>query len=281
MLSADTGRVPVLQSVLEAYRFLGASWARFLPACVLVAASTGFVQASQATPAGFLLSFCVSLLVSCMFTAAVLRFAVRGEFTGPAGLAFGADELRLLGVSLGLIAVFLPPAVIAAIVIGTVFLGRILSDPAAAERLAGDPEALRAAIQEQLGPSGAMALLAVVLLFFAVFLFIAARLVMVNAATIGERRMVIFQTWRWTAGNVGRVLSAMLLTFIPVILVTSLLADLLRLAVFPGGLVSASSLQLFVYGFLIGLPGALGNLPVLGLSAFLYKGLRPPDFVPR
>jgi hypothetical protein len=281
-MAADKGAVPVVESVREGYRFAAGNWTRFLPACALVALTTGFVQVSQMSAGPMvMLAAAVSVLGSCIFSAAVLRKAVRDEFSGPGGLGFGGDELRLIGVSLGLMAVFVPPIVIVSIILAVAFLGPVFSDPAEAERLANDPEALRAAIQESLGPTGSLVFLAVMTMLLAVFILVAVRLVLINAATIGERKMVMFQTWGWSSGNVGRILLAMVLTYLPVLIAIGFISGAVARILLPDGLLSADPGKLFIYGGLTGFVGSLGNLPAMGLMGYLYKGLRPPGFVPR
>jgi hypothetical protein len=146
--------------------------------------------------------------------------------------------------------------------------GRLLAagvDPATTEI---PPEMLERALNETLvSPAGSLSALAL----FAILVFVSARLLMVNAATIGERRIVFLQTWSWSKGNVTRVIAALFLTALPV-------AALQLLFLFsgfqPGNL--AGAIAVSYVGSLLGL---IAGIPVTALGANLYKGLRPPNFV--
>ena len=58
----------------------------------------------------------VSALAGVFFSAVVLRYAVRNEFSGLAGLGFGVDETRLIGVLAALTLLFVPLVFVAGIV---------------------------------------------------------------------------------------------------------------------------------------------------------------------
>jgi hypothetical protein len=142
------------------------------------------------------------------------------------------------------------------------------------EALAADPAALERAVAEALSTPAGMVIQIVGLVFIVILIIVSARLVMVNAATIGERRIVFFQTWSWSKGNVFRIVAATILTALPTALFNMVLGSILNSGsgAQPGlttAIVVDSALSLIV---------TLGSIPSIALGAQLYKGLRPPGF---
>jgi hypothetical protein len=272
MADKRSGTIPVLQVVREAYAFAGSNWRQLAPAAVAAGVLTALGQGLLFTPAGFLPGTLVIAIASAAFGAAVLRLAVRNEFSGLFGLQTGADELRLLGVMAALVLVFAPPVGILLLLAGVFILGRLGLTEAEAQELSQNPEALAQRIVEALGPQGVLALEVGLFAVVALFLWIGARLQMVNAATIGERRMVVFQTWSWSRGETWRIIGALIIVSAPVLLV-GLVAEPI-LSSLPGS-------ALVVGSAVAGALSALASLPAIALGAILYRGLRPPDFQPR
>ena len=293
MTDSTAGKVPVLACVREAWQFLLTNWRLFLPAAAIVAvvSQVGPTLALMSPPApgiqqsvmqkmlGDFLAYTPAMIASLLYSAAILRKAVRDEFVGRIGLTFGADEVRLLGVAAAMACLFIPLVSLVVIVLSITVFSKIATSDAALEALLADQEALNNAIIAAVGEDGAAALSLFIMIMFAVFIVLAARLYMVNAATIGERRIVMFQTWSWSSRNVLRLLGAMILTVLPVMLIdsvvdtfgVSLLMSLPEGAqgVFPVLLVRA----------LVTFVGAMTTIPVVALGAIFYKGLRPPGFV--
>jgi hypothetical protein len=233
------------------------------------------------TPAALISDLIASLPVSLamiLFTAAVLRKAVRNEFSGPAGLSFGRDEINLLSVYGCLLAIFALPVGFVAWVLDTFVFARIASSPEELSAILADTEKFNNALDGVLGQGG---LLALNVLIFAVAVFgIVAwiRFAMVNAATVGERRIVFLQTWNWSKGNVLRVLAALLMTNLPAMLAAVILGEIL-FAIVTGGAAAPSAPMAMVGAALIGFVSAVLSIPSIALGAELYKGLRPPAFV--
>ncbi len=98
---------------------------------------------------------------------------------------------------------------------------------------------------------------------------------MVNAATIGERRIVFFQTWGWSRGNVFRVVAAIILIALPAALLNMILGSILNSA----GNAQPAFMTAIIVDSALSLIAALVSIPSIALGAQLYKGLRPPDFV--
>jgi Ca2+/Na+ antiporter len=285
MTEPQAGKVPVLDCVKDAWRFTFAEALGFFPAALVLAASAVVSFLLQpAMESGGLLAMAMNLAVGvaagAIFTAAVLRKAVRGEMVQPSGLALGADEFRLMGVSAALMLMFMPIFALVFVVLWFVVLGRLAQSPGELEGLLTNTDALAERIAEALGPSGQLAFSLFVFLVVGIILVVAARLFVANAATIGERRMVILQVWGWTKGNVLRVIGALLLTMAPAVLAASVLMSVIEgvlrlVAPNPSFVVAVFAMALS--GFI----GGIANIPSMALGGVLYRGLRPADFQPK
>lgn len=293
MTDSTAGKVPVLACVREAWQFLLANWRLFLPAAAIVAVvsqvgptltllsppAPGVQQSVMQKMLGDFLAYTPAMIVSLLYSAAILRKAVRDEFVGRVGLTFGADEVRLLGVAAAMACLFVPLVSLVVIVLSITVFSKIATSQAALEALLADPEAMNDAIIAAVGEDGAAALSLFIMIMFVIFIVLAARLYMVNAATIGERRIVMFQTWSWSSRNVLRVLAAMILTVLPVMLIDSVVDSIgvSLLLSLPEG--AQGVLPILLVRALVMFVGAMTTIPVVVLGAIFYKGLRPPGFV--
>jgi len=295
MTDSTAGKVPVLACVREAWQFLLANWRLFLPAAAIVAVvsqvgptlalltppAPGIQQSVMQKMLGDFLAYTPAMIASLLYSAAILRKAVRNEFIGRVGLTLGADEVRLLGVAAAMACLFVPLVSLVVIVLSITVFSKIATSDAALEALLADPEAMNDAIIAAVGENGAMALSLFIMIMFVVIIVLAARLYMVNAATIGERRIVMFQTWSWSSRNVLRVLAAMILTILPVMLIDSVVdtVGVSLLLSLPEG--ARGVVPILLIRALVTFVGAMTTIPVVALGAIFYKGLRPPGFVPK
>ncbi len=280
MTDVVAGKVPVLKCFEDSWRFFFAHWRLLVPAAAAPALASGMAPLlGGGATLGGLIGTLVSMAGSVFFTAAVLRKAVRDEFIAPTGLAFAADEMRLFGVLGCMLAIFVPAILLVSVVLWVFVLSRVAATPEALEQMMADPEAFTEAVIAALGSGGALALDLFILILFALAIVLLVRLSMINAATIGEQRVVVFQTWSWSRGNVLRMMAAMILTGLPVMLVNVFLAEFLLSVVTPASGAPASPLAVGLGAALLGFLGALLSIPMIALGAIFYKGLRPPDFV--
>lgn len=290
MADANAGKIPVLECVRASWSFLARHWQRFVPAAVIVAiaAQVGLIvvylggppQEARSALQAAITNLTVqipAILAGLLFTAAVLRKAVRDEFIGRTGLAAGADEIRLLGVVLSLSLMFIPIVVLASFILSATLLSKLT--PEQAKALMDGAENSDQILIQALGEGGATMFVLLVLFAVAVCFVIFVRLLMVNAATIGERRIVIFQVWGWSRGNVLRMVGAFLLTWLPVLMFTALIGNVMFLIL--GSMPEGG--RNFVVLVLVNAVGTfaatLASIPVTALGAVLYKGLRPQGFV--
>lgn len=275
MADASAGKVPVVACARQAWKFLATHWRLLLPAAAICAvlSQIGAAATLLTSPAGqaqvSLVTFIPAIIAGLMFGAAVLRKAVRDEFVAPVGLTLGGDEGRLFGLGLAITLIMLPIVFLLAMLVLGPIMGRIANTPEAMEALAQDPEALAKALTEAIGPGGVAALEIGGLILYCLALGLVAFL---QAATIGEKRIVLFQALRWTGGNFFRVVGAIMLTIAPTIMLTMLV-----------GLIATplivDVLTYLVVTTVVAFIGNMVTVPVAALGAVLYKGLRPADFV--
>ncbi len=286
------GKLPIITCARDAWLFLRDHWRMFLPAAAAMAlvSQIGFALAvmagggagDQSALGGSLGNLAIALpalLASLMFAAAVLRKVVRGEFTGPMGLGFGADELRLLAVVAAFGCMIIPLGTLVFIIVSTTFLSRLAATPEELTAILNDPEALNEALAQALGPGGTAAFLLLVMLVFAAAIYLFTRLFMVNAATIGERRVVMFQSWRWSRGNVLRMLGAIMLTWLPAYVIDSVVVEVGVAILRPITTDGNAGLVLIAFNAVATFVAAMVGIPSIVLGAIFYKGLRPADFV--
>src|SRR5262249_1047411 len=135
------------------------------------------------SPGEFYLALLIANTAGVFLTAAILRKAVRDEFLGPIGLAFGQDEARLLGVLGSTVLLLLPVAIVGAIIYTIVLIGSMHLTPEQMEAMSQDPVAMQKAIEDTQNSSAGGTLQILAILGGVLLFVIIARLWMINAAT--------------------------------------------------------------------------------------------------
>jgi hypothetical protein len=286
------GKLPIITCVRDAWLFLRDNLRMFVPAAAamalvsqvgfLLAAISGGGAGAQSAFGGSLGNLAVAMpavLGSLVFAAAVLRKAVRNEFTGPLGLSFGADELRLLAIVAAYACMIIPLATLVFMIVTATVLSRLAATPDDLAVLLEDPQALNAALTQALGPGGTAAFLLLIMLVFAGAIYLFTRLFMVNAATIGERRIVMFQSWSWSRGNILRMFAAIMLTWLPAYVIDSLVVEIGVAILHPITAEGHAGFLLIAFNAAVTFVAAIVGIPSIVLGAILYRGLRPVDFV--
>jgi hypothetical protein len=286
------GKLPIITCVRDAWLFLRDNLRIFVPAAAamalvsqvgfLLAAFSGDGAGAQSAFGGSLGNLAVAMpavLGSLVFAAAVLRKAVRNEFTGRLGLSFGADELRLLAIVAAYACMIIPLATLVFMIVTATVLSRLAATPDDLAVLLEDPQALNAALTQALGPGGTAAFLLLIMLVFAAAIYLFTRLFMVNAATIGERRIVMFQSWSWSRGNILRMFAAIMLTWLPAYVIDSLVVEIGVAILRPITSEGNAGFLLIAFNAAVTFVAAIVGIPSIVLSAILYRGLRPVDFV--
>lgn len=269
-MPAPAGQVPILDSVRAGYRFVASQWRALLAPAIagsfalLLVSAIGGAMAGQA--GGVMLALFLQLLVVGATYAAFLAIALKGDGwrTGVAG-----DAARLIA-AMAIVGFFLFLLFMVALIPGAIALGAVF-EPYAEEMVAAqsDPIAMNAlaARMFQENPAPTLLLLA---LYTAAWMALTSRLFLVAPATVAENAMRTFETWPWTKGAMLRIAAARIVLLWP--------------ATFALFLVQAAVTQAVQGGAaLLALPGVLiiaaATMALYaleaGLSAYLYRGLRP------
>lgn len=285
-MSNGTGRVPIMACVRDAWRFLFDNWRMFVPAAAIAALISIIGQAialmaptgDMVSPATMLIVVLPGLIAGVMFTAAILRKAVRDEYKAPVGLTFSADEGRIIAVNASIILVAMPVMLLVSVLFMATIFRQVADSPEAMEALAADPQAMAEAVLQAVGPFGAFVLLVIAMVIISLASGLTA---LANAATIGERKIVVFQSWRWVSGNFLRILAVFILVVMPVAVVNSIISEVLLSALASMSGETVAVVPYLLVSVAITFLSMLVAIPVTAVGAVLYKGLRPAGFVPR
>ncbi len=208
------------------------------------------------------LTVVATLLGSLMANAALLRLAFADEHPGdpdfkigPQGFQFGRPEVRLLG-AIVLLSLFFFLAILFLLVLAFIFTIALVA--------AVHGQTVVPANAEQLPPDVRAMLSVLILLFGAAMLWAAVRVCLYPAATIADKRIQVFSTWRLTAGSWLRIFAAFLILLAPAIVLAALIkASQPYPAVQAGFAIVSAAVNAFV------------EVPLFcGLYATLYKALR-------
>jgi hypothetical protein len=141
--------------------------------------------------------FLFGLIFQCMMAAAVFRVIFRHEDSRFGYLRFGADELRLMALTV--IFVLLTIVLLAAVTLLTTIIAGL------ATMLSGAFAVRLAAVAE--------------LISIAVVVYVLVRLSLAPAATFAERRLRIFESWELTRGVFWRLFGAYVLALCCIVVV--------------------------------------------------------------
>lgn len=286
---SETNKLPIVRAVAYSWQFAATAWKPTLPAFLIRAIIVGFYFHSVALAtgndnglgffSGILLGFSE---VVCM--ALTLRLAIRSEYQGFMGIQIGADEGRLF-VANFLYGFLMSLAVLIAgflvFALASAYLSTTIPD---IEAISQDTVAFRKAVGEAFSsPTGTFVAIVMVCLFLLPLLFIAARLVTFTAATIARKKIMIFETWSWTKGYSFQIIIALIVTYLPFVVLVGIGMFVLsgplsiQLLADPESAeaVSPGKLQSFLYGFGISILSIPIYLVGAGLSAFMYQGFNP------
>ncbi len=284
-MAAPAGKVPILQSATAGFAFMRAAVPTVWPAAALLAAAATALSAwagdGGQAPGRVLLMLAGLAGLTTLYLAFLYRVALAPAPAAPApggtggflGLRLSDDETRLLGVRIAIGFLFFILAAVALIVVSFAAAAALAASGFNPDSLRGDPEAARAALAALFAGPQAPLFWALTLGVLALWLWLSARLILAEPATIAEGRMRAFTTFAWTSGNGWRITAALLLVVAPLTL--GILAAGQVLAGLGGGMLALLSAFATAFAqYLLVLPAQAG------LGAFLHKGLRPPTAGP-
>ncbi|MEJ0024227.1 MAG: hypothetical protein WDN76_13055 [Alphaproteobacteria bacterium] len=280
---AAHGKLPIMESARAGFTFMRASLRTVAPAAVMFSAVAA-LSAIAAPPPGAapgagavsLLLTVVSVMFGLGYTAFLYRLALRNDASGYFGLKIGKDESNLLGATLVVGFFFMIIAVLGIVIFSIAMMPAAEQANVDLRGIAPDDEAavLQAFGEIFKGP-GAPYLITLGAALGAFAIWLSLRLFLVNVATIAEGRIMAFSTWSWTKGDTLHILAAALVVIFPIALPIGLGVGVLGAAL-GFGVAGAA-----IVTFLQALAQNLFLVPALaGLSAFLYRGLRPPEVEP-
>jgi hypothetical protein len=290
-MDQGSGKLPIIACVREAWLFLRDHWRIFIPGAIVAAlvsqvgfalmgtSSSGDPGAGLTNVFGYMAAMLPALLASVMFTATVLRKCIRNVFLGPAGLGFGADELRLLAIVAAFACMLIPLGTLVVVIVTATVFSRLAESEGELAALMQDQEAMSEALASALGPAGSIAFSLLMLLLFVAAIYFFTRLFMVNAATLGERRVVMFQTWSWSRGNILNMAAAVLLTWLPAYLIDSLVLEFGFAIIRPLATEPNAGIVMVGFNAVVTFVALMVGIPSIVLGAIFYRGLRPADFV--
>jgi hypothetical protein len=281
---SEAGRVPVRESVgasLRAVRenlgFVGAVALASAAAMAIITLLSNF-----AGPLSIFLS-AAALFVSAASYGALTETALDGPVAARAKL--WGNGMRVLGAML-VVGLFMAIVSLVLLIAIAVMLGPVLTPYAAElERVGQDSDAgmalLLRMLQENPTPFAAATLF-----FGAVWLMASSRVFLAAPASVARGRIITFETWAWTKGNMLRICAARIMLLGPAYVLVTTLSQLLGVAV-GTDVMSPSAFATFAAGNVVGasvfvFANTFVNLAVFSaleasLSAYLYRGLKPAD----
>jgi hypothetical protein len=285
-MAVPPGKVPILDAVKAGYAFLRANGRATAPAAVLGAA---IYTAAEITGSGENVALALvfnlgAIVFGLVFTAFALRLALRQDGAGVLGLQFGKDESNLFGASL-VVGFFMLIFVVVGFFLFSIAVAMVAQQSGVSvSDFQGDAAAAEEMFKTLFSGPGGPVLFGFAAVLLSAMLYLSARLSLVTAATIGERKLMAFTTWRWTEGNALRILAALFLLILPVAFAVGTLAGFLAASLgvqgsnFSEGPLPARAVVLFLSG--LGQYAVLSPV-VFGMLAHLYRGLRPAELPPQ
>lgn len=272
---AEAGKVPIRESAGQAVRFAVEQWRSVL----MVAGIAGVVQGG-----GFLLlglhPFWLALVL--VSTVAVTAALVALALDGPKGLAQRLlTDTGRIAASSAIVGFFM--AIIVFIII-YVAMSVLIAPFAEEAKAAAENQVRMAEIMNRAIESQPNVLLWAGLIGAAIMFVLTTRFYLVAPASVDLKRIVVFNSWTWTRGNVLRIIAARLLLLLPALFLTGAAQTLVALAT---GAPNGDPLQLAAMGqsnpvgfglFYAGaafVQVALYSSLEAGLSTYLYRGLKP------
>ena len=283
-MSVPPGKAPIQQSIRAAFEGWRQDVPGLVPYAAAVGAFTGVVTAMIGAPAGG--NPLSALILQALLGAGVAAFFARalrpavGRPGGPVGAVF-ADALRVYG-SMLIIGFFLMLVFGVALIPAVAVLGVVLEPyqarlEAAESDIGAQLPIFQEAMQAQPG-----VFLGLLLVYGFLWMAMTSRLYLAAPASVDLGRVMSFETWRWTQGNMLRIIAVRLLLLVPVFfaagLVGNVLASLVGVQTSELGAVQAPNAAL------LALAQAGTTFVTLlvhsgleaRLSGYLYQGLKPP-----
>lgn len=283
-----TAQFSVRDCVGAALRFVRENLRFVATVAGIGAVGTGVIAAAAAAipQIGLLTSIASTVLQAFVYaalTAAMLfgAAAVRGRLVGDGGRVWLA--MAIIGVLMGIVIFVVSIPVVITLIAGP--LG-----PYAGElQTAGSDQAAVMTVMLRFMQENPVAVLLVTLFFFAVWFLFTSRLYLTAPASVDQKRVMTFETWSWTKGNMLRIVGARLMLLVPAYLLTFALSYLIGYgfgidptnAAAIAAVAMANPVAFLVYATASAfVTFVLYNALEAGLSAAIYRALKPAPTPP-
>lgn len=272
-MAVPPGKVPILLSAGEAVRFLREHW-RF---ALIVGAAGGLAQGATMVALGPTLP---GLFVLGLIAAGVHASYLRRALGLGTPTPLIVDALRVFAA---MAAVALVIGLLAFVVVYGAMVALIAPYAEEAQTVADNQEAMMALLNRAIAAQPHVLYIALAVGALAALLF-TSRLYMATPATVDRKRIVLFESWALTKGNMLRVTGARLVTLGPAFVFVGAMQALVGAAfglnvgdaaALAGQAQTAPALFAAFYGLAGAIQLAVFGALDAGLAAFLYKGLKP------
>lgn len=282
-MSVPQGKVPIVESIQAAWSTARRMAPGLAPAAAVAAALAALfnflsLQNASGSPALQLVESLGAGFALALFAAT----AMVGALGGPTALnAAGARLAVKLFAAMIVIGFFLVILFTVAAIPGFIILGAALapySDDL--KKASGDPDATMQFLSAHSEPFVALAIV-----FSLIWLAVTSRLYLAGPASVAEDRVATFETWKWTQGNLLRIMATRLGALLPLAIVSSMIQlgvttalgfdalDPIGLAEKAVAAPAKFAIVTFVSAFVNFLVYASCEA---ALSTYLYRGLKPP-----
>lgn len=281
----SAGAVPVRETVGEALRYVRENL-RFVAIIALIFAvvSTLLSAVTLAMPQVSILTMVANGMVQAFSFGALLAGAlygadaVRGRWSRDGWRVWAAMVVVAFFMFIIMFVVFM--------VVGIVLFSGPLASYIGDLQTAGSDEARVMSILTRIGEEQPLPLLAATLFCAGIWLLLTSRLYLAAPASVDAGRILTFETWKWTKGAMLGISAARFMLLIPAYVLMFALTMLLG-RVFGFSVLDAASMRAALSANPIGIIifEFVSSFIVLflyaaleaGLSAYLYRGLKPAD----
>jgi hypothetical protein len=284
-MAVPAGKAPILESVGAAIRLWRAALPHVWGTAVLGGALLAAVQVAAIRFAGDSVG---GPFMTLVVGGAIGSFVYATLLHPP--LEIAEDGARRIGdglrvyASMAVIGFFLTLIFFVGLMGASMILGAAFAPYAAEFEAARNNEAETLALAERFAQENPALIALLALVFAAAWLALTSRLYLAAPATVADQRVRTFETWNWTKDNMLRICAARLLLLVPAGIVASLLQAAIGAALgiapldpFAGARVLQADPTRYLLYFI---PAQIISLLLYrgleaGLSAYLYKGLKP------
>lgn len=281
---AAEGKVPVLDSVGGAFRAVRPNWTFILVAGAVSAVALTALSAVQvAAPLLSLPASVIALLITAYLYAALTGAMLDGASNALKDI--GAHGGRMFA-SMAIVGFFMGIVFIAVSIAGMIVIFFSAAEYFPELEAAGQDQAAMMEVMGRIVMGKPVTIGGVILVSCAIWMLLTSRLFLAAPATYAEKRILSFETWKWTKGNMLRITAARLVllgpAYVLVFAISMLAWSAVGINIFnPVELQTFMTEQLVLF-LLIQFGTSLVQVPLYtaleaALSAYLYKGLGPRE----